>query len=103
MRRAQQNGNQNPGILRKMRKLLKQKDDVVKLILLEMKEDNGSVRAIKADESLRDYDNARLIGYVKLFGRFGSKKKSINQVDNKSEKNQDESKKSNIRSVSFEW
>lgn len=84
MRRAQQNGNQNPGILRKMRKLLKKKDDVVKLILLEMKEDNGSVRAIKADENLRDYDNARLIGYVKLFGRFGSQKKDISQMDTRS-------------------
>lgn len=71
----------------RMRKILKQKNDVVKLILLEMKEDNGSVRAIKADENLRDYDNSKLIGYIKLFGRFGSKKKSINQVDNKSEKN----------------
>ena len=61
----------NKGMFKKMRKLLKQKDDVVKLILLEMKEDNGSVRAIKADENLRDYDNAKLLGYVKLFGKIG--------------------------------
>jgi hypothetical protein len=65
-------------MFRKVRKLLKQKDDVVKLILLEMKEDNGSVRAIKADENLRDYDNAKLLGYVKFFGRFGSQKKCGN-------------------------
>ena len=46
----------------------------MKLILLEMKEDNGSVRAIKADENLRDYDNAKLLGYVKFLDGLAHRK-----------------------------
>ena len=43
------------------------------LILHEMKKENGSIEAMKTDKKLKDYQNSRVVNYVRLFRRFADK------------------------------
>ena len=55
------------------------------LILHEMKKENGSIEAMKTDKKLKDYQNSRVVNYVRLFRRFADKNTGnspLPQLDN---------------------
>ena len=53
---------------------MKQKDDFIKLILYELKKENGSVEATKMKKDLKKYENSKLANYAKYFRLFAVNK-----------------------------
>lgn len=42
-------------------KLIRRKDDIITLILYEMKQENGSFIAIEKDQKFKDYKNSKVV------------------------------------------
>ena len=53
--------------------LLRQRDLIIRLILYELRRENGSVDAIKRDKKLKDFKNAWVVKYLKIFRHFAVK------------------------------
>lgn len=47
-----------------------------------MKKENGSVEAVKKDRKLKDYQNSKVINYVRLFRHFADNKQGSLQQSN---------------------
>ena len=58
---------------RKIARLMQQKDDIITLILHEMQQENGSIYAIQQHNYLKNYENSKVVNYVKYFRRFADK------------------------------
>lgn len=56
-----------------MDKMRKKKDDMITLILKEMQKENGCKEAIQKDKKLKDYENSKVISYVRYFRHFADK------------------------------
>ena len=56
-----------------MEKMIKKKDDIITLILHEMSKENGCKEAIEKDKKLKDYENSKVISYVRYFRHFSVK------------------------------
>lgn len=55
---------------------MKQKNEIITLILCEMNSGDGSTRAVQTDENLKEYQNSKVLHCVKLFRRFGEQGRS---------------------------
>ena len=78
-----------------------------------MKKENGSIEATKKDRKLKDYQNSKVINYVKLFRHFadkgnnhGNSSQSVETVSTKiaesSSVNEEESKNDNDKFVDIQ-
>ena len=76
-----QNGSNNIKKQTKIERFFKQKDEIIQLVLHELKKENGSVEAVQTDKKLKDYQNSRVINYIKLFRHFADNNKPSDQMN----------------------
>ena len=54
--------------------IVKQKDAVIRLILHELKKENGSIEAMQKDKKLKEFNSQWVLKYVKYARHFAVKK-----------------------------